>query len=74
MEQRFIGLADVAEWLGISGSQARAMVLSGELPAIQVGGRNQWRVAIVDVEEYIAQKFRENEERISQAARGTLSH
>ncbi|HHW84293.1 MAG TPA: helix-turn-helix domain-containing protein [Actinomycetales bacterium] len=68
MEQRFIGLADVAEWLGISGSQARAMVLSGELPAIQVGGRNQWRVAIADVEAYIAQKFRENEERLASEA------
>lgn len=69
MDQRFLSLADVAETLGISASQARAMVLSGELPAIQVGGRNQWRVEISVLEEYIAQKYVENEERL-RASRG----
>ena len=43
-QQRFLTLADVAEILCISVPQARAMVRSGELPAIQVGGRGQWRV------------------------------
>ena len=46
MEQRFLSLADLSETLGISASQARALVVSGELPAIQVGGRNQWRVEV----------------------------
>nr|NLD41196.1 helix-turn-helix domain-containing protein [Actinomycetales bacterium] len=68
MEQRFIDLAGVSEWLGISGSQARAMVLSGELRGIQVGGRNQWRVAIADLEAYIDQKYQENDERLAAEA------
>ena len=67
--QRFLTLADVAEILSISVPQARAMVRSGELPAIQVGGRGQWRVETVKLEEYIQQGY----ERTEQAVReGTL--
>ncbi len=69
MEQRFLTLADLSEYLGISASQARAMVLSGELPAIQIGGRNQWRVEISVLEDYIAQKYAENEERLRDSRR-----
>lgn len=45
-------------------AQARALVKTGELPAIQVGGRNQWRVERTVLEEYIAQRYRENQERL----------
>ena len=38
---RFLTLSDVAEELQVSLSQVRALVRSGELPAIQIGGRNQ---------------------------------
>ena len=41
---RFLTLADVAEILNVSAAQAYALVRSGEVPAIQVGGRGQWRV------------------------------
>ncbi|RKQ36710.1 helix-turn-helix domain-containing protein [Kocuria tytonis] len=68
-QQRFLTLADVAEILSISVPQARAMVRSGELPAIQVGGRGQWRVEKVKLEEYIQQGY----ERTQHAVReGTL--
>ncbi len=40
---RFMPLTDVAEVLAISASQAYALVRSGELRAIKVGGRGQWR-------------------------------
>lgn len=50
-------LADVAEILSISSSQTYALVRSGELPAIQVGGRGQWRVETHVLEEYIAQAY-----------------
>ena len=55
---RFLTLTDVAETLNISMSQARAMVRSGELPAIQVGGRGQWRVEKSVLEDYIEQAYR----------------
>jgi excisionase family DNA binding protein len=50
---RFLQLADVAEVLNISASQAYALVRSGELPAIKVGGRGQWRVEASELEAYI---------------------
>ncbi|SNU01590.1 DNA binding domain-containing protein, excisionase family [Ruaniaceae bacterium KH17] len=64
MAQRFLSLADLCEELAISMAQARALVKTGELPAIQVGGRNQWRVERTVLEEYIAQRYRENQERL----------
>jgi excisionase family DNA binding protein len=42
--ERFLTLADVAEILNISASQTYALVRSGDLQGIQIGGRNQWRV------------------------------
>lgn len=54
VEKRFLTLADVGEVLNISSSQTYALVRSGELPAIQVGGRGQWRVEATKLEEYIA--------------------
>ena len=55
-EPQFLTLADVADILAISASQARAMVRSGELPAIQVGGRGQWRVEKVRFEQWVEQR------------------
>ena len=37
---RFLKLTDVAEGLNISQAQAYALVRSGDLPAIQIGGRS----------------------------------
>ena len=44
VENRFLPLTDVAELLNVSIAQARALVRSGDLRAIKVGGRGQWRV------------------------------
>ncbi|GGL85930.1 helix-turn-helix domain-containing protein [Nakamurella endophytica] len=55
---RFLTLADVAEILNISTSQAYALVRSGDLAGIQIGGRNQWRVERVKLEEYIQEAYR----------------
>lgn len=57
MEQRFLTIADVSEILCLSPQGVRAMILSGELPAIQVGGRNQWRVEVAKLEDYIASRY-----------------
>lgn len=57
--QRFLTLDDVAEILNISWSQAYALVRSKELSAIQIGGRNQWRVEITQLDAYIERKYAE---------------
>lgn len=57
MAQRFLQLTDVAEVLNISSAQAYALVRSGELPAIKVGGRGQWRVEASELEDYIQRMY-----------------
>ncbi|CAB4955368.1 unannotated protein [freshwater metagenome] len=59
MAPRFLTLADVAETLSISASQAYALVRNGELPAIKVGGRGQWRVETAELEAYITRMYAE---------------
>ena len=59
MDARFLLLADVAAELNVSDSQVYHMVRSGELPAIKVGGRGQWRVERSRLEAYIEQKYAE---------------
>ena len=58
-DKRFLQLSDVAEILDISLAQAYALVRSGELPAIKVGGRGQWRVERVQLEEFITRMYAE---------------
>jgi excisionase family DNA binding protein len=52
-------LSDVATELNVSDSQVYHMVRSGELPAIKIGGRGQWRVERAKLEEYIQHKYAE---------------
>ena len=59
MEARFLLLSDVAAELNVSDSQVYHMVRSGELPAIKIGGRGQWRVERAKLEQYIEQKYAE---------------
>ncbi|MEO9323111.1 helix-turn-helix domain-containing protein [Nocardioides sp. C4-1] len=54
---RFLTLADVAEVLNTSSAQVYAMVRRGELEAIKIGGRGQWRVESSKLEEYIARAY-----------------
>lgn len=52
-EKRFLTLSDVAEILNISTSQTYALVRSGALAAVKIGGRGQWRVESSQLEAYI---------------------
>lgn len=56
---RFLTLADTAEVLNISARQAYALVRTGELPAIKIGGSGQWRVERSVLESYIEAKYEE---------------
>ncbi len=58
---RFLTLADVAEVLNISPAQAYALVRGGELRAIKVGGRGQWRVEESELETYITAMYKATE-------------
>jgi len=52
-QRRFLQLSDVAEILNISAAQTYALVRNGDLPAVKIGGRGQWRVEQARLEEYI---------------------
>lgn len=65
MDKRFLTLPDVQEVLNISSPQAYALVRSGDLPAIQVGGRGQWRVEASELENYIARQYEATRQRIA---------
>ena len=62
MPSRFLTLPDVAEQLNISAAQAYALVRSGDLPAIKVGGRGQWRVEATELETYIQRMYAQTRE------------
>jgi excisionase family DNA binding protein len=53
IEPRFFTLEDVAVYLSISEAQAYALVRSGELPAVKIGGRGVWRVDKAQLEAYV---------------------
>ena len=56
-DTRFLTLADVAEVLNTSSAQVYALVRRGELPGIKLGGRGQWRVERVQLEEFIQRMY-----------------
>jgi excisionase family DNA binding protein len=56
---RFLQLADVAEILNTSTAQVYALVRRGELPAIKIGGRGQWRVETSELEAFIQRSYEE---------------
>jgi len=54
---RFLTLADVGEILNVTVRQVYALVRSGDLRGIQIGGRGQWRVEAVELEDYISRQY-----------------
>lgn len=63
-KRRFLTTEQAAEELNVSSNQIRALLKTGELRAIQVGGRGMWRIGVNDLEDYIAGAYRRTEERI----------
>ncbi|HNQ06603.1 MAG TPA: helix-turn-helix domain-containing protein [Tetrasphaera sp.] len=65
MPKRFISLTELAEILDISAAQAYALVRSGDLPAIKVGGRGQWRVETSVLEDYIQRMYAQTRSQVA---------
>jgi excisionase family DNA binding protein len=64
-EPRYITLDDVARYLSVSKPQAYALVRSGDLPAVKIGGRGVWRVDKTKLDQYLERE----EEKTAQWAR-----
>jgi excisionase family DNA binding protein len=54
---RFLTLRQVAEELNTKDSTIRALIRSGELQALQIGSRGQWRIERAKLEEYITAAY-----------------
>ena len=57
MVARFHTIEEVCEILAIEKPQAYALVRSGELRAIKIGGRGQWRVENSELEAFIQRAY-----------------
>ena len=66
MGPRFLTLADVQEQLNGSAAQAYALVRTGELKAMKIGGRGEWRVAADDLDAYISRMYEQTRVHIDQ--------
>jgi len=64
--RRFLTLADLAEALSVSASQAYALVRNGEIRAIKIGGRGQWRIEQAELDRYIEAQYTETERFIAE--------
>jgi excisionase family DNA binding protein len=58
-QPRFFTLEQVAEELNTSPAQVYALVRRGDLVAIRLGGRGQWRVERAKLEEFIDRLYQE---------------
>lgn len=72
-QQRFLQLSDVAEVLNTSWAQVYALVRTGELPAIKIGGRGQWRVEASELELYIERMYDQTRSFVSRHQVGQAS-
>ncbi len=64
-DARFLTLVDVAEVLNTSSAQVYALVRGGDLPAIKIGGRGQWRVESSELEKYIQRMYEQTRDFVS---------
>jgi excisionase family DNA binding protein len=52
-KRRFLTVEQVAEELNVGLPLVRALLRTGEMRGIQIGGRGLWRVSSADLEDYI---------------------
>jgi excisionase family DNA binding protein len=60
--RKFLTLAEVVEQLNISPGKGYELVRSGELRAMQIGGRGQWRIDPADLDEFVARMYAKADE------------
>lgn len=80
---RFLTLPDVAEILNTSLAQVTALVRRGDLVALKLGGRGQWRVETTELEAFIQRMYEQTrahlrdqgvqDDELSSSGRGTPS-
>ncbi len=67
---RFLTIPQVAEELATSEAQINALLKRGDLVAIKLGGRGQWRVERTKLEEFIARAYEETQRELEERRQG----
>jgi excisionase family DNA binding protein len=68
---RFLTIPQIAEELSTSTAQITALVRRGDLPALKLGGRGQWRIERSKLEEFIAGAYEDTARKMADGrARG----
>jgi excisionase family DNA binding protein len=62
IQPRYMTLEDVATYLSVSVPQVYALVRSGALPAIKIGGRGVWRVDRGQLDTYLERLHEETQQ------------
>lgn len=70
---RFLTLPDVAEILNTSLAQVTALVRRGELRALKLGGRGQWRVETTELEAFIERMYAETQQQLRSSGQASES-
>ena len=65
MKDKFLTIAEVAENLQLSAQGVRALIQSGDLPALQVGARHLWRVPESAFDAYIERQLEATREMVA---------
>ncbi len=65
-DSRFLALSEVAQILAVTDTQVYALVRSGSLKAIKLGGRGRWRVERAALEAFIGRMYDETEQFIAE--------
>lgn len=71
MSEKFLTIAEVAENLQLSAQAVRTLILSGDLPAIQVGARHLWRVPESAFDGYVERQLEATRAMVAAGQRST---
>ena len=59
LQPRFLTLKQCADELNTSAAVIRGLIHAGQLPAIQIGGRGQWRIERTKLEQFITDAYKD---------------
>ena len=62
---RFLKIKDVALELATTDSQIYAVLRTGELRGIQIGGRKQWRIERTELERWINERYQQTKKNLA---------
>ena len=64
-ERRFPTIEQVAEELNVGVPSIRALLKTGELRGIQIGGRGMWRISRDDLETFVQSAYEKTADRVA---------